>query len=66
MGFSEQEYWSELPWPLPGHLPDPLIEPGPPVSFIADKLSTTEPPGMPPHYYHPYLSEFHLLLGQPQ
>ena len=23
MGFSRQEYWSGLPFPSPGHLPDP-------------------------------------------
>ena len=27
MGFSRQEYWSELPCPPPGDLPDPGIEP---------------------------------------
>ena len=27
MGFSKQEYWSELPCPLPGDLPDPGIKP---------------------------------------
>ena len=27
MGFSEQEYWSGLPCPPPGDLPDPGIEP---------------------------------------
>ena len=27
MGFSKQEYWSELPCTLPGDLPDPGIEP---------------------------------------
>ena len=27
MGFSRQEFWSELPCPLPGDLPDPGIEP---------------------------------------
>ena len=26
MGFSRQEYWSVLPCPPPGHLPDPGIE----------------------------------------
>jgi len=26
MGFSMQEYWSELPWLLEGDLPDPGIE----------------------------------------
>ena len=28
MGFSRQEYWSGLPCPPPGHLPDPETEPG--------------------------------------
>ena len=27
MGFSRQEYWSGLPFPSPGNLPDPRIEP---------------------------------------
>ena len=27
MGFSRQEYWSGLPFPSPGHRPDPGIEP---------------------------------------
>ena len=27
MGFSRHEYWSELPFPSPGDLPDPGIEP---------------------------------------
>ena len=32
MGFSRQEYWSELPFPPPGDLPDPGIEPKSPES----------------------------------
>ena len=31
MGFSRQEYWSGLPFPSPGDLPDPGIEPRSPV-----------------------------------
>ena len=27
MGFSRQEYWSGLPFPSPGNLPDPGIKP---------------------------------------
>ena len=27
MGFSKQEYWSGLPFPSPGHLPDSSIKP---------------------------------------
>ena len=30
MGFSRQEYWSGVPFPSPGDLPDPGIEPGSP------------------------------------
>ena len=32
MGFSRQEYWSGLPFPSPGDLPDPGIEPLSPAS----------------------------------
>ena len=32
MGFSRQEYWRGLPFPSPGDLPDPGIEPISPVS----------------------------------
>ena len=39
MGFSRQEYWSGLPFPTPGDLPNPGIEPGSPV-LQADALST--------------------------
>src|SRR5574340_452792 len=45
MGFSRQEYWSGLPFPSPGDLHDPGIEPGLPI-FQADAL-TSEPPGKP-------------------
>ena len=48
MGFSRQEYWSGLPFPTPGDLPDPGIKP---MSFyvsrIADGFFTTDPPGKP-------------------
>ena len=43
MGFSRQEYWSGLPFPSPGDLPNPEIEPGSPA-LEADAL-TSEPPG---------------------
>ena len=41
MGFSRQEYWSGLPFPSPGDLPDPGIEPRSPA-LEADAL-TSEP-----------------------
>ena len=31
MGFSRQEYWSGLPFPSPGDLPEPGIKPGSPA-----------------------------------
>ena len=43
MGFSRHEYWSGLPFPSPGYLPDPGIESGSPT-LQADAL-TSEPPG---------------------
>ena len=45
MGFSRQEYWSGLPFPSPGDLPNPGIEPGSPVLQADCVLS--EPPGKP-------------------
>ena len=45
MEFSRKEYWSGLPCPPPGDVPNPGIEPGPPA-FQADSLSS-EPPGKP-------------------
>ena len=45
IGFSRQEYWSGLPFPTPGHLPDPGIEPSSLVSpVLAGGFFTTEPP----------------------
>ena len=47
-GFSRQEYWSELPFPSPGNLPDPGMET---VSLVSRALPsgffTAEPPGKP-------------------
>ena len=43
MGFSRQEYWSGLPFPSPGDLPNPGIEPRSPA-LQADALPS-EPPG---------------------
>ena len=43
MGFPRKEYWSGLPFPPPGDLPDSGIEPVSPAS--AGGFFTTEPPG---------------------
>ena len=45
MGFSRQEYWSGLPFPSPGDLPDLGIEAGS-RTLQADALPS-EPPGKP-------------------
>ena len=47
MGFPRQEYWSGLPFPSPGDLPYPGIEPTSPA--LAGIFFTTLPPGKP--YY---------------
>ena len=39
--FSRQEYWSGLPFPSPGDLPDPGIEPGSPALQV-DALPSVE------------------------
>ena len=48
VGFSRQEYWSGLPIPPPGDLPDPGIKPTSPA--LAGRFFTTEPPGKPLRY----------------
>ena len=60
MGFFRQEYWSGLPFPSPGDLPNPGIEPRSPA-FQADTL-TSEPPGKPTTpKLHPKLPSFQGL-----
>ena len=44
MGFRRQENWSGLPFPPPGDLPDPRIEPTSPISpSLAGGFFTTVP-----------------------
>ena len=45
MGFPRQEYWSGLPFPSPGDLPNPEIKPSSPT--LAGRFLTAEPPGKP-------------------
>ena len=49
LGFSRQEYWSGLPFPSPGDLLYPGIEPRSPALW-ADALSS-KPPGKPNYIY---------------
>ena len=63
MGFSRQEYWSGLPFPSPGDLPDPGIEPMSP-SLQADSLPAVmrEGPrrrGFPSHKH--WCDKFHPI-----
>ena len=69
MGFSRQEYWSGLPFPSPGDLPNPGIDPGSPT-LQADAL-TSEPPhktiwhivfGFFPPYHWQFLNGCHVFL----
>ena len=59
MGFSKQEYWSGLPCPPPGDLPDTWIEPTSPA-FQANPLSLSHW-GIP-NISKPRLSFSHFLL----
>ena len=45
MEFSRLEYWNGLPFPTPGDLPDPRIEPGSPA--VQAVSLPFEPPGKP-------------------
>ena len=54
MEISRQEYWSGVPFPSPGDLPNPGIKPGSPA-LQADAL-LSEPPG----------KDLSLLLGKSQ
>ena len=48
MKFPRQEYWSGLPFPPPGDLPHPGMEPlSPAPPALAGGFFTTEPPGKP-------------------
>ena len=50
MGFPRQEYWSALPFPTPGDLPDPGIEPASFMTLVlAGRFFTTVPYGKPNH-----------------
>ena len=51
MGFSRQEYWSGLPFPSPGNLPDPGFKPGSPA-FQAYSLTSELAPMISLIYLH--------------
>ena len=53
MGFPRQEFWSGLPFPTPGDLPEPGMEPVSPA--LAGRFFTAKPPEKP--LKDEYLSE---------
>ena len=60
MGFSMQEYWSRLPFPSPGDLPDLGIEPGSPA-LQADALPS-KPPGKSKIDLYIFLSAVRMIV----
>ena len=63
LGVSRQEYWSGLPFPSPGDLPDPGIEPRSPA--LEANALTSEPPGF--QWNEPLKDSFLLsLVTRPQ
>ena len=66
IGFPRQEYWSGLPFPSPGELPDPVIKLIKLASLASPAWArgflTTEPPGQPfGTLSHPVINIFLLL-----
>ena len=59
MGFIRQEYWSGLPCPSPGDLPDPGIEPG--SSALQPDSLPSEPPGKPWETYRLFFIYYRTL-----
>ena len=47
MEFSRQEYWSALPFPIPGDLPHPGIKPMSPSPRLVGRFFATKPTGKP-------------------
>ena len=60
MGFSRQEYWSGLPCPSPGDLPNPGIEPGS-SAFQVNSLPT-EPSGKTKILLTPVLLNIYIYI----
>ena len=54
MGFSRQEYWSGLPFPSLGDLPDPGIEPG---------FPTLQADSLPSELLYNFIDLFLAVLG---
>ena len=63
MGFPREEYWSGLPFPPPGDLPDPEIGPTSPVSpALAGRFFITKPTRKPIYIFFFQILFFYRLL----
>ena len=63
MGFPRQKYWSRLPFPPPGNLPNPEVKPKSPASpALAGGLFTSGPPAKPSKSI--YEIKFHKTIHQ--
>ena len=63
VGFPRQQYWSRLPFPFPGDLPNPGIKPVSPA--LAGRFFTTEPPGKHPEAHVDANSKTFLINSLP-
>ena len=63
MGFPQHEYWSGLPFPSPGDLPNPGVEPGSPA-LQADSLLTESPGKLWLGWVGPTSNDEHPYKGQ--
>ena len=63
MGFLRREYWSGLPFPSPGDLPDPGIEPASPVS---PALQVDSLPTEPTFLRLPKLGKYEIFIDLPK
>ena len=64
MGFPRQEYWSGLPFPIPGDLPEAGIEPTSPAPpALAGRVFTTSATWEAPIYVYAH-THTHTLLQQ--
>ena len=57
IGFSTLEYWSGLPFPSPGDLPEPWIEPTSPMASASQVDSYCRATGDSPFGFYPYINK---------
>ena len=67
MGFSRQEYWSGLPFPSPGYLPDPGIKPASLMSpaLAGGFFTTSATMGLAKKFVQAFLQDLTNFLANP-